>query len=495
MTYRPTLRAHVHVEGDQLVDGLLQRRYPLEGAAAALAPVLDGIAEWSTIRSTLVASGHIDEDVDAALRRLLLLHAVEGAGDQLVAKLGRVVRREEAVPTSILDGARFGCQGSGACCQGYAFGPLTDDDVAGLDALDLATAFPHVEPPYVEANDGGRYLRRTGVRCVFLGDDQRCGLHARFGADAKPSFCRLYPLDSFGTIEGIRVVDRGSCATFAISSRVGLPLVDDLDRVRPLLNPPLLHHPLALVDGWAWDYGLFLRFTTAATTLIRRNLGTASETLHAIGRCLDALTVATARCPLEPGQPDAIVSAVLAIADASWYRAPRDEAAARGARTLGTLLRAFGRALTAAIDEGRAGASSARLGELAVLIDHTAGALATHGGRATAAAVPAAEIDQALRISLRQQLFGRHVLVGGHAGAGLVRIGVIQLLALAGARIDAGDRIDAVDLNRGHMLATRGFYSGILDDVLVAHEPSWRELLDGLSLATRLPYLDAESRD
>ena len=195
---------------------MLERRYPLEGAAAALAPLLDGATELSEIRTNLVVRGHAAEDVDAAFRRFFLLHAVEGAGDAIVEKLGRVLRREEAVPTSILEGARFGCQGSGACCHGYAFGPLTDADVAGLDSLELAAAFPHVAPPYVEAHDGGRYLRRDGDRCVFLAEDRRCGLHAAFGADAKPGFCRLFPLDAFGTIEGIRVVDRGTCATFEI---------------------------------------------------------------------------------------------------------------------------------------------------------------------------------------------------------------------------------------------------------------------------------------
>lgn len=316
--YRPRLRAHWRVDEERLVDGLLERSYPLEAVARSLVPLLDGASEWPVLRERLIADGHVAEDVDAALRRLLLLHAVEGAGDELVAKLERVLRREEAVPTSVLEGARFGCQGSGGCCQGYRFGPLTDADAAKLDSLDLAAAFPHLAPPYLETSEAGRYLRRVGDRCVFLTDEQRCGLHAAFGADAKPGFCRLFPLDSFGTIEGIRIVDRGTCATFAVSARAGLPLVDDLDRVRPLLRPPVLHHPVVVVDGWAWDYAIFLRFTTTATTMVRRKRGTASETLRAIGRLLDALSVATARCPLGSGQPEAVMTAVLAIADDAW---------------------------------------------------------------------------------------------------------------------------------------------------------------------------------
>jgi Fe-S-cluster containining protein len=471
----------MRLEQGRLEDGLLDRSLLLEGAAAALAPMLDGTAEWSLIRTTLVELGHAPEAVDNALRRLLLIHAVEGAGDALVAKLERVLRREETLPISILEGARFGCQGSGACCQSYAFGPLTDDDVAALDALDLAAAFPHVAPPYVETNEGGRYLRRDGDRCVFLTAQRRCGLHAAFGSEAKPGFCRLFPLESFATIEGIRVVDRGTCATFAVSARAGLPLVDDLPRVRPLLHPPVLHHPVVLVKEWAWDYGLFLRFTTAATTMIKRNLGTASETLMAIGRCLDALTEATAQCPLGPGQPDAIVSAVLAVDGTSWYRAPSSDAAIAGARAISELLRALGEAMTEAADRGQTHALAAR-----ELIEHTAAAVTADTLPARAVAADAG-VDEALRISMRQQLFGRHILVGGHASAGLMRIAVIQLLALAGARLQAGQRaLGAADLNRGHVLAARAFESGRLDAVLVEHEPRWRVLLDGLARAAQI---------
>ncbi|MBZ0238750.1 MAG: YkgJ family cysteine cluster protein, partial [Deltaproteobacteria bacterium] len=347
-SYRPRLRAHWRIVDDRLRDGLLDRTYPLGDVAAALAPLLDGAREWPAIREGVVALGHDPADVDAAFRRLLLLHAVEGAGDAMVAKLERVLRREEAVPTSVLEGARFACQGSGGCCQGYRFGPLSDADVARLDALDLAAAFPHLAPPYVETSDDGRHLRRVGDRCVFLTEERRCGLHAAFGADAKPGFCRLFPIDSFATVEGIRVVDRGTCASFAVSARAGLPLVDDLDRLRPLFQPPVLHHPVAMVDGWAWDYAAFLRFTTAATRIVRRNLGTASDTLLAIGRCLDALSLAVTRCPLEPGQPDAMATAILAVADEAWYRPTRSERAAAGAHAVRDLFRALGAALTAA---------------------------------------------------------------------------------------------------------------------------------------------------
>ncbi len=469
-----------------LEDGLLQRSYPIEGVMVELAPLLAGELTWEAIRAMLVERGHGEGDVEEAMRRLMFLHAVEGAGDALVARLERVLRREESVPISILEGARFECQGSGACCQGYMFGPLTEDDVAGIERLGLAASWPEVAAPYVEDHPNGKYLRRVGDRCVFL-EGTRCGLHARFGADAKPGLCRMFPLDSFATVEGIRVVDTGRCSTFGVSARKGLPLVEDMERVRPLLRQPVLFHPVVIVDGWEWDYAIYLRFTTAATAMVRRMEGTASETLRAIGRCLDGLTVAMERFAIEEGQPDTIVGAVLGMEPGVWYRPPRKEAEEAGVQAIVEVLRAIGTLVAAALARGEAVATSAeRLRELVWLVTYAAGMIEAAEALGALAATAADEVEEALRLSLRQQLFGRNVLVNGHAGAGLMRIALIQLLAVAGARAQARNRaISAADLSHGHTLAVRGLKPGKLDDVLLEHEPRWRVMLDGLARATR----------
>ena len=483
-TYRPRLRAHLQLEDGQLVDGLLKRDLGLEGTAAALAARLDGTATWPTIRDALIAEGHEPGDLDTGLRSFLRLYLVEGAGDEVVDRLERLILTGEEVATTVLAGARFGCQGSGGCCHGYRLGPLADADLATLARLDLATAFPALAGDYLEERDEARYLRRVDDRCVFLLGDRRCGLHAAFGAEAKPGFCRLYPLEAFATVEGVRVVDRGTCASFGVSARSGLPIVDDVERLRPLLGPFLLYHPIALVDGEGWDYGLFLRFTDAADTLIGQGLGTATETLHAVGRCLDALASVVASCPLEAGQPDAFVDSVLAVDPAAWYRPPRPAAAARGALAVVDLLGRLAAVITETVEEGRAGATGPRSRELVALILATAAEL--HAGVPEPAPC-GPDVDDALRISLQQQLFGQRFLVEGHAGIGLVRLGLVQLLALSAARTEAGDRpLAAHDLSRGHMLAVRVFETRMADELLAEHEPSWRPLLDGLAHATRL---------
>ncbi|HVV84282.1 MAG TPA: YkgJ family cysteine cluster protein [Kofleriaceae bacterium] len=489
--YRPKLRSYLRLEGGELIDGLLDRTMEIEGTAAALAARLDGTCEWDAIRAGLLAEGHDAGEVDGALRVLMLLHYVEGAGDELAAKLEAIISHREEVPTVILEEARFECQGSGSCCSAYAFGPLSAEDTAVLDRLDLAGALSGVEPPYVVERDDGRYLRSVDGSCVFLSADGKCGIHRAFGSEAKPHFCRLYPYDSFGTVEGVRVVDRGACAKFAVSARRGLPLYDDLARVRPLAGAPVLHHPIVLVDDRAWDHGLFLRFTGVATELARHGVGTVFDTLHAIGRWLDAMSVALGRCPLEPGQPDAMASTVLGMDAAFWFRPPRPEPAVRGLKKLTELIEEIAASVAAAIDEGRARASTPRFRDFRVAADRVSAWLAAADARTvlapTAAPGLAGDVDETLRISLRQQLFGRHVLAGQYAGAGLVRIGLILLFSLAGARHDAGDRpIAAAELSRGHMIATRTFQTHALDELLGDHDGAWRTLLDGIWVAARL---------
>ena len=483
--YRPRLRSYIRLDGGSITDALLGRSMEIEGTAAAVAARLDGSRDWYGVKAGLAAEGHDPDDVDSALRGLYLLHYVEGAGDELAARLERVVERRDQVSWSTLEESRFTCQGSGSCCHGYALGPLNDGDVARLDELDLAAAFPQVEPPYVVDENGGRYLRKTDDHCVFLAADNRCGLHARYGAEAKPHFCRVYPLESFGTVMGVRLVDTGACATFVRSARKGLPLVQELSWLEPLLEGPHLHHPIVLVDERGWDYGLFLRFTGFAIDLVGRRVADPIDSLLAIARCLDALSQAVIACPLEPGQPDRMVDDILAIDASVWVRPPRPEAAARGVGAVGELLGELLGTVTGALEDGRARSAAARFRAFCVAAERVIADLAAVDPSAPPPEL-APDVDEALRISLRQQLFGSHVLVDGHAGAGLLRIGLIQLFTVALARHDAGSRpLTAADLDRGHALAVRTFQTSALDGLLALFDRAWRLLVEGLWLATR----------
>jgi hypothetical protein len=86
-------------------------------------------------------------------------------------------------------------------------------------------------------------LRQIDGRCAFLLTDQRCAIHAAFGADAKPLVCRQFPfvrVDADGELrDGI---DPASHA-WATTRRDGPPLVPPAGAApRPAPLPPDQRH-------------------------------------------------------------------------------------------------------------------------------------------------------------------------------------------------------------------------------------------------------------
>ncbi len=77
-----------------------------------------------------------------------------------------------------------------------------------------------IEEPIV---DGA--LRRVEGRCAFLGTDNMCRIHARFGHDQKPLVCRFFPRRSLVAGEVVRVGADPGCTSTWRSWRDG-PLLD-----------------------------------------------------------------------------------------------------------------------------------------------------------------------------------------------------------------------------------------------------------------------------
>ena len=492
--YRPRLRAHLSVTGDGvLVDPFPERDVQLSAVGHALTRALDGERELADILDGLAADGFAHGEAETSFRWLLLVHAVEGAGDATVAKVERIAQRREALPLVILDGARFQCQGSGACCQSYVFGPLDDADVARLEALPLAEAFPHVARPYVETNERGiRHLRSVDECCIFLEDGHRCGIHARFGAAAKPAICQLYPLETHVTVAGLRVADKGGCARFATSARTGPMLEEDLARVKPLLAgmPHDLRHPIVALDGIPCDFAIALEFARTAMALVKKSPVDAPAALADAGVGLAHVRTALANCPLEPGQPERTLGNVLA-GWANWRATPSPEEVSVGAAALAELLDAIA---AAGGEEKAAGRPILALerGCLELLALAREAALAVAGAAEpppeAAVAVEDPDVDDVLRLSLRQQLFGMRFVVDHRVAAGLVRIALLLVVAVWGARrlaLRAG-RAAVVpdDLNDGHTLSMRLLDTASAEQALVEREPAWRAILAALPRVT-----------
>jgi hypothetical protein len=516
MSGRFRLRADVQVElgpdgGEgNLRDPVFDRSVNLGMAVNAVARRLDGQHTLDEIADEVHALAVPREKTEEAFRMLAMLNLVEGSGSEVVAKMARVRAGYERPPLRLLDESRFGCQASGDCCQNYHFGPLEDSDVALLASLDIAGAFPHLGPgPYYEVREltpgrKDRYLKSVNERCVFLLDDCRCGLHARFGAEQKPGLCRYYPFDQFTTLDGIQMYDRGGCSEFATTARSGESLAAQLPTLLPLFGAPILLHPVVLLGPrLPADFGYWKPLADAAVEDAKRAPLPPLEVVRALARRLHALSSGLRACPLDPAGPGRVLSELLARDPADFYPPAAAAARSTGGAALAELSGALAAEVTTIIahahltDEERYSARQSSelipilqlLGELGA---HLAGGeLSPYAAELGALAVDDPEIDVVLRLSLRNQLFGHQALIQDRPWPALARVVFVLLASLWGARLgaaaDGRARVVAGDLSRGHMLAQRVFNFRSLQNAFVEKEELARAALEVAPLLARWP--------
>ncbi|MFO0745676.1 MAG: YkgJ family cysteine cluster protein [Myxococcota bacterium] len=164
---------------------------------------------------------------------------------------------------------RHGCVACGACCHGTDVGPLKDDDVERVMAIDWT---PHLPASVVKADwirevqvpaPGGapgkpiRLMGHTHGRCVFLGSDKLCVIHKVAGPAQKPTICRQFPYTFTRTPAGIDVSFSMECRAWWTAKQNGLPPEQDEAGIRKLLSegaPVLsLPVPVPVMDGLEWD--------------------------------------------------------------------------------------------------------------------------------------------------------------------------------------------------------------------------------------------------
>jgi hypothetical protein len=507
---RADLRVEPGVDGKdvKIVDPILERTVEMGALPGAVAQRLDGAHELSAIAEELSAPL---SKVENAVRTLLLLNLVEGAGSEVIGRVA-ALRGGKASPLRVLiEGTRFGCIGSGDCCQSYHFGPLSDADLVLLDSLPIAESFPHAGPPpyWYERDLGGghtgRFLRSVGDACLFLLDDCRCGLHAKFGFDKKPGLCRYYPYEQFTTIDGMQTFDKGGCSQYAVTSRSGPFLKDELSWIEPMLGASAaLNHPVVLLEPkLPVDFGYVQPFLRAAVEEVGAAHGGAPETLRALGRRLRALVTALGGCALSPEAPTAAVAEVLAQPTAPFYADDEEEELKVGAGILSRVALALADHATGIIGHAHfetkefyTARQSREVMEPLHLLASVAGhradpslELPEYYASMAAVSVEDPQLDEVLRMSMRQQLFGRGALIDDKPAPALLRIAFTILMALWGGRIRAARAGRTVvapeDLSQGHMLANRVFSLEYNLAVFTEHEALVWSALEALPAVAR----------
>lgn len=189
--------------------------------------------------------------------------------------------------------ARWDCHGCGDCCRGYELGPVEPSVIADLTARGVAAAWPPAgqQPWHVERTlpDGTTrtVLAHIDGHCVFLRDDGRCAVHALYGAEAKPGFCRLYPLrlvvDPLGTVATIRA----SCPS--AGKTASTPVRDHARRLVETIGPRGRQRFAPEVVPVLPDVGVDLDTWMAAEVSLLAQLDTLGDPGDALVRARDVL--------------------------------------------------------------------------------------------------------------------------------------------------------------------------------------------------------------
>ncbi|CAN5913715.1 hypothetical protein BH11MYX3_BH11MYX3_17150 [soil metagenome] len=453
------LRAELELQaaddrGGKLLDPLFERTVTLGPTGVALARALDGTRDLDPLIHELLAAGFVRGTIEDTLRCLTLLHLIEGIGDPVRDRVRAIWAGEVVLEHRALPGVRFECQGSGMCCRSYRLGPLTAEEVASLSALPLRETFPDLPDGELFVQlDAKLYLRSIESRCVFLQADRRCGIHASFGADAKPGVCQTYPITSKRTFQAALVYNNQQCASHFVSQDRGPPLIESAHLLRQRLTGRItLFHPIVFVrEDTPVDYAHFLELEAALRHVVGEG-SPFSQLAHALD-VYDSFVAAARSFPLgsDPAPVLAGWRASIATQPTSAQRACVDADRDATLATLDSLSEQLASFL-ANLDRADAGDRDMvpLVNELMPLLD----ALRVRARRRSSiTAVLSNEVASALRTSLAQRFQGDLSLPEDRPLSALGQAALAIALGFAGSPRDGSAR--AADLSRGHTLANR----------------------------------------
>lgn len=146
------------------------------------------------------------------------------------------------VDLHIPEGINFECTSCANCCFGWPV-PVTGDDRMRISRLaGTLTTEPGPGDLFRERKGADSKLelfthtlgKRMDGKCQFLMLDNRCQLHDRFGIEAKPSMCRLFPYTFTETPVGFFA--SVSFASTGVLLNSGKPLTDQRAHLEDTLN-------------------------------------------------------------------------------------------------------------------------------------------------------------------------------------------------------------------------------------------------------------------
>jgi lysine-N-methylase len=172
------------------------------------------------------------------------------------------------------------CHGCGECCREYQV-TVTDAERERIESQGWQDDPRYAGVPlFIRGGTWRQPVHRLNVRpdntCIFLDEEGRCRIHAKFGSEAKPLACRIYPFVLIPAGDHWRVGIRFACPSAA--NNLGRPMSASQEEMRGYARalesresvakrspePPPLHHRYRI----SWDD--LERFNRAVLAIIDR---------------------------------------------------------------------------------------------------------------------------------------------------------------------------------------------------------------------------------
>lgn len=167
----------------------------------------------------------------------------------------------------------YDCRGCGECCRGYLAISVTEEERDRIQGQGWERD-TDLQGQSLFVQQGKQLLlaHRLDGCCVFLDEENRCRIHAKFGEAAKPLICRLYPFNFVPAGNEVRADIRFDCP--AVADNDGRPLAAHrgaLGVLLPLVVPAgAREFPVPpLLDGVMLDWPRIQRITGAFDALLQ----------------------------------------------------------------------------------------------------------------------------------------------------------------------------------------------------------------------------------
>jgi lysine-N-methylase len=183
----------------------------------------------------------------------------------------------------------WSCHNCGGCCRQHAI-EITDEERQRIldQRWEQDEAIGPGQPTVVSSGGkwwsrGFRLAHRADGACVFLDENGLCRIHAKFGEEAKPLACRIYPYAFHPAGGKVTVSLRFSCPSVvanrgdAVSKRAA-----EIRKLARAVVPPGVTElsPPEITPGQQTDWPDFMRFVNALDATMAESSGNVSSRLN-----------------------------------------------------------------------------------------------------------------------------------------------------------------------------------------------------------------------